>query len=235
MISFNSRFVEMWRIPDAILQTRSDEQAIQFVLDALESPDEFREGVKYLYANKEVKLRDELKLKDGRVFDRYSAPMFGADEKYYGRVFYFRDVTEGKRADQEKFRLANHVRLLMESTGEGIYGIDLKGNCTFINRAALEMIGYGAEEALGRNMHDLIHHSLPDGSAYPVKDCFIFRTFRRGESCRVDDEVLWKRDGSSFPAEYSSFPIITDEIIQGAVVTFTHISERKEAEHDLRD
>jgi len=95
------------------------------------------------------------------------------------------------------------------------------------------MLGYQAEEMLGQNMHDLVHHHKPDGSCYPFFECPVFRAFQKGEGCRLDAEVLWRRDGTSIPVEYSSFPILEDGKITGAVVTFVDISERKQAEEKL--
>jgi PAS domain S-box-containing protein len=95
------------------------------------------------------------------------------------------------------------MEMLLESTGQGIYGIDLQGNCTFINRATCELVGYRPDETLGRNMHDLIHHHKPDGSVYPVDQCPIYRAFRKGGGCCVDSEVMWRRDGTPIPVEYS--------------------------------
>lgn len=131
---------------------------------------------------------------------------------------------------------ANSDRLnsLLESAGEGIFGIDLDGRCTFVNRAAAQMLGWRTDEVLGRNMHWLMHHSHPDGRAYPEQACPIFNAFRQGLPCRIDDEVLWRADGQSFPAEYSSHPIIEDGQVTGAVVTFVDITERKRAEELLR-
>lgn len=126
------------------------------------------------------------------------------------------------------------LNLLLESTGEGIFGIDLDGRCTFVNRAAAQMLGWRTEEVLGRNMHELIHHSRPDGAHYPECDCPIFNAFRRGLPCRIDDEVLWRADGSAFSAEYSSYPILEDGQVRGAVVTFVDISERKAAQALLK-
>lgn len=122
------------------------------------------------------------------------------------------------------------LALLLESTGEGIFGIDMAGCCTFVNRAACEALGWRTDEVLGRNMHELIHHSREDGAHYPECDCPIFNAFRRGDPCRIDDEVLWRADGSSFPAEYSSFPLIEGGEVLGAVVTFVDISARRQAE-----
>jgi PAS domain S-box-containing protein len=126
------------------------------------------------------------------------------------------------------------LALLLESTGEGIFGIDMDGACTFVNRAAVDMLGWRTEDVLGRNMHDLIHHSHGDGRHYPECDCPIFNAFRRGMPCRIDDEVLWRADRTPFAAEYSSYPIIEDGHVRGAVVTFVDISARKRAQELLR-
>ncbi len=125
---------------------------------------------------------------------------------------------------------ADRLKLLLESTGEGIFGIDLAGDCTFVNRAAAEMLGWRGEQVLGRNMHELIHHTHSDGRHYPERDCPIFNAFRRGLPCRIDGEVLWRADGSAFAAEYSSYPVVEDGRVRGAVVTFVDITERKRAQ-----
>ncbi len=143
------------------------------------------------------------------------------------------DISERREAEQKTLRLSNHLRLLLESSGEGIYGIDVDGRCTFINKAAARALGYEAEEAVGQSMHNLIHHSHQDGSPYPVEDCPIYRAFRSGAGCRVDSEVMWRKDGTSFPAEYTSRPILEDDLVKGAVVTFTDITERKATEAEL--
>ena len=128
----------------------------------------------------------------------------------------------------------DRLTLLLESTGEGIFGIDMEGRCTFVNRAAAQTLGWRTEEVLGRNMHGLMHHTHADGRHYPECDCPIFNAFRRGLPCRIDDEVLWRADGSSFPAEYSSYPVIEHGAVRGAVATFVDITERKRAEELLR-
>jgi PAS domain S-box-containing protein len=145
------------------------------------------------------------------------------------------DITERKRAEEERNRVTRQMEMLLESTGQGIYGIDLQGNCTFINRATCEMVGYRPEEALGRNMHELVHHHRPDGSPYPVDECPVYRAFRKGEGCRIDTEVIWRQDGTPIPVEYSSFPILEGGKITGAVVTVVDITERKRAEEKVRE
>jgi len=144
------------------------------------------------------------------------------------------DVTERKRAEEERERLTSELQLLLESTGEGIYGIDLEGRFTFINRAALGILSFTQEELLGRNAHQVIHHTRKDGSPYPAQECPIFRAFRTGQGSRRDDEVLWRSDGTSFPAEYASYPILQEGAPTGAVVTFSDITERKQSEEVLR-
>ncbi len=129
---------------------------------------------------------------------------------------------------------ADRLALLLESTGEGIFGIDMAGECTFVNRAAAQALGRRTEEVLGRNMHVLIHHSHADGRHYPECDCPIFNAFRRGLPCRIDDEVLWRADGTPFAAEYSSYPVIERGEVRGAVVTFVDITGRRRAEELLR-
>ena len=123
------------------------------------------------------------------------------------------------------------LQLLLDSTAEAIYGIDLDGNCTFCNQACLRTTGYATSaELLGKNMHNLIHHSTASGQHAPVESCRIYQTLRDGEGHHVTDEVFWRADHTSFPAEYWSFPQRRDGRNIGAVVTFVDISERLRVE-----
>ena len=126
------------------------------------------------------------------------------------------------------------LALLLASTGEGIYGVDLDGGCVFINPAGARLIGYEPEELIGLNMHDLTHHSRPDGSAYPEAECPIFNAFRQGLPCRIDSEVFWHRNGAPLPVEYSSYPILDGTRVLGAVITFVDITERRRAAEALQ-
>ncbi len=126
------------------------------------------------------------------------------------------------------------MELLLESTGEGIFGIDLDGCCTFINRAGARLLGYETAEVRGSNMHELTHHSRADGQPYPDTECPIFNAFRQGLACRIDSEVFWRRDGTAFAVEYSSHPIMDGERVRGAVITFVDITERKHASDELK-
>ena len=146
-----------------------------------------------------------------------------------------RDITRRKRAEEERLKLAKEIGSLLESTDEGIYGIDIDHRCTIINRSAAMMLGYAIDEVIGKNMHELIHYKRPDGSPCLPEGCCIFQSTKTGAGCRVSDDIFWRKDGSSFPVEYSSYPIIDNGAIKGAVVTFIDISERKTAEKEIHD
>ena len=144
------------------------------------------------------------------------------------------DLSKRKQAQRERDHLLTERVAMLESAGEGIYGLDNAGCCTFINRAAAAMLGYEPGECLGRDMHDLIHSRRADGSPYPLQDCPIFNAFRMGQSVRVDDEVLWRRDASCFAVEYASCPIVENGKTEGCVVSFNDISQRKAVDARLR-
>jgi two-component system sensor histidine kinase VicK len=118
------------------------------------------------------------------------------------------DITDQIRA-QEQFRsLSRQSDSILESVGDGIFGLDLHGNVTVINPAALQMLGFKAEEVLGRNMHQLIHHTRADGTPNPVADSPITNTLRDLDTVRISNEVFWRKDGTSFPVEYVARPQI---------------------------
>ncbi len=140
-----------------------------------------------------------------------------------------------KEAELALRRSEERSRLLLESTGEGIYGIDRAGHCTFANPACVRLLGYDRpEDLLTRSMHALIHHSRADGTLYPEEECPISRACVAGQATHVNDEVFWRRGGTSFPVEYRSYPIIRDGELLGAVVTFIDVSGRRRAEELIR-
>ncbi|MGR3303336.1 MAG: PAS domain S-box protein, partial [Candidatus Scalindua sp.] len=140
-----------------------------------------------------------------------------------------------KRSEEELLESEKKSLLLLNSTGEAIYGLDLEGNCTFCNPSCLCLLGYEHEsQLLGRNMHALIHHTRKDGTPYPEEECCIYQAFREGKGTHVDDEVLWRADGTGFAAEYRSFPIFREGETVGSVVSFVDITERKKAEKEIK-
>ena len=144
------------------------------------------------------------------------------------------DITARKQAEQAQRESEDKLRLILDSTAEAIYGSDREGRCTFCNPACLRLLGYErADELLGRNMHHLIHRARADGTPFPVEDCHIFRTTRTGQGLHVDNEVLWRANGTSFPAEYWCHPQWRGQEIVGTVVAFVDITDRKLADAAL--
>jgi diguanylate cyclase (GGDEF)-like protein/PAS domain S-box-containing protein len=125
-------------------------------------------------------------------------------------------------------------RLLLHAAGDGIFGVDATGHVTFANPAALRMLGFSIEEMLGQKAHGFIHHSHTDGSNYPEEDCPMYDSYTNVTENRVTDEVLWRKDGSHFPTDYASTPIIRDGKVIGVVVNFKDITERKQSEEKIR-
>jgi len=124
--------------------------------------------------------------------------------------------------------------LILQAAGEGVYGLDCEGKTTFVNPAAARMLGWEADALIGQPMHAQLHHTRPDGSLFPREECSIYAAFKDGAVHHVEDEVFWRKDGSSFPVEYTSTPITENRKLLGAVVVFKDISERKQAEQELR-
>lgn len=202
--------------------------------DNIVHPDERVSGAKR-YAELMQGVRDEDEWeqrfirRDGRVVianGRFKLIRDASGKPHY-IVTLNEDVTERRQAEAERIRVSKQMQLLLDSTGQGVYGLDLEGKCTFVNRATCEMIGYRTEDVLGRNMHELVHHHRVDGSPYPPNECPVAQAVASGKGCHVDEEVLWRKDGTALPVEYSSFPIMEDGAIQGAVVTVSDITERK--------
>jgi len=127
----------------------------------------------------------------------------------------------------------DYIRSLLASTSEGIYSVDLVGRCTFTNTAGAALLRYTPEEIVGHAIHPLIHHTRADGTPYPFGECPISAVMRTGETCHLDTEVLWCRDGSPLQVEYSANPIVQRGEVAGVVVTFRDITERKRAEAAL--
>ena len=139
-----------------------------------------------------------------------------------GRVHvYGADITARKRAEEALRESDETVRALLSATGQGIYGVDLDGNCTFANPACVRLLGYESDQELpGKNMHQLIHHTRSSGEPYPVEECRIYEAFREGRGIHVGDEIVWQADGTSFPAEYWSYPLHLHGKVAGCVVAF---------------
>jgi len=145
------------------------------------------------------------------------------------------DITERKQAEEALQQSDERARLILNSAAEGIFGCDSHGTCLFCNTAAAQLLGYdAAEQLIGQNMHALEHHTRKDGTPFPIDDCPIYLGFLENRGVHIDDDIFWKKDGSSFPVEYWSHPLIREGKTVGAVVTFLDITERKTAEEAVR-
>ncbi len=235
LIVFNPRFVELFDFPPEFIRLgMSLEDMARFLAERGEyGPGDVEELVRERAGDMdrgEINPRERTRPNGTVILARRDAMPGG------GYVTTYSDITERKRAEAALRQSEEQLSLLLRSTGEAIYGLDTEGNCTFCNPACLDLLGYDEpDDLLGTNMHDLIHHTRADGAPYPVEECHIYMAFRRGASTEVDDEVLWRRDGTSFPAEYRSFPVRKDGEVVGAVVTFNDITERKRAEAAVQE
>lgn len=128
-----------------------------------------------------------------------------------------------------------HFKSILATMGEGLFQVDAKGVAVYINPAATAMLGYSQEEIVGKAIHDLIHHTHGDGSRYNVEDCPMNHAFTQGVAQKIANEVLWRKDGTAFPVEYSATPMQKDGLIAGAVVAFRDVSERIKTEKQLHD
>lgn len=144
-------------------------------------------------------------------------------------------ISERVRIQEAAQKSEERVRLLLDSTGEAIYGVDLEGRCTFCNAATLRLLRYqDAAELLGEGMHEKIHHTLRDGTPNRLSDCSLHEGVVKGESVHITGEILWRSDGTFFESEVWSHPILHNRAILGAVVTFFDVTERLHAQEELR-
>lgn len=140
------------------------------------------------------------------------------------------DVTEQHEAEEALHLATRQRELILQSAGDGIYGIDLDGRLTFINEAGARALGYTPEQLAGCDVHEVLHHSRADGSPYSKVTNPILQALRRSEPIRMRDEVFWRKDGISIPVEYSANPIMEDGLVSGMVIAFQDVSERRRLE-----
>ena len=193
----------------------------------------------YQQAFREGSMRDyslEIRHRDGHVTSvLYNASVY-KDET--GRVIGVfagaRDITERKRAEEELKSLTLRNEMILNSAGEGIYGIDITGNIVFMNQASLGMLGFTIQDIIGKNSHQMFHHTKADGKPNCIEDCLLHKSLARGETYRGQDDVFWTADGRMFPVEYVNTPLVVNGAVVGAVVVFRDVTERKQAEDEIR-
>ena len=147
---------------------------------------------------------------------------------------YAQDVTERRRAEERAEGLRRDNDLILEAAGGGILRVGTDGRATYVNPAAARLLGYAPGDLIGSSLHELIHHTHPDGTPHHARDCPIRGTLERGETRRVTDDVLWRRDGTPVPVEYTSAPMRDGDRVTGAVIVINDVTERRELEERLR-
>jgi PAS domain S-box-containing protein len=145
------------------------------------------------------------------------------------------EINERNKVEAALKRLSRQTQLILESAGEGILGLHLSGAVMQVNPAAVQMLGYQPQDLINHSHHDLIHHTKVDGSPYPLEECPIYQALHEGKLGYREDEVFWHRDGTSFAVEYIVTPILEDNQVTGAVLTFRDITQRKQAEMALQE
>src|ERR1700741_2076856 len=172
---------------------------------------------------------------DGTHWARWEVRPWKTPEGTVGGILILaEDITRRKQMEEGLREGEDKLRLLLDSTAEAIYGIDLEHQCTFCNPACLHTLGYEhIDEVLGKNMHNLIHHTRADGTEFPIEECRVHRVTQNGEGFHAEDEVFWRANGTSFPVEYWSYPQRKGNEVVGTVVAFIDITQRKLAEAAL--
>ncbi|RKZ58909.1 MAG: histidine kinase, partial [Gammaproteobacteria bacterium] len=174
--------------------------------------------------------------KDGSSFCvEYTSTPILDNGNLAGAVVVFNDVSKRRTAERNLKQAYADNEMILQAAGEGIYGLDCEGNTTFVNPSASSMLGYSAEELIGEPMHSLLHHTKPDGTHYHKENCPIYAAFKDGAVHHIDDDIFWRKDGTSFPVSFTSTPIQQGDKIMGAVVVFKDATERKQSEEKIQE
>ncbi|WP_143873973.1 PAS domain-containing sensor histidine kinase [Nostoc sp. 'Peltigera malacea cyanobiont' DB3992] len=234
--SFNQKFSQLWQIPAALIQKGDDRQLVQWVLDKLVNPDEFVAQVKYLYQHPEESSHDEIFLKSGKIFERYSAPVRkqqGAGDEisplgdYYGRIWYYRDITEYKQAEAELRASKQRLALLIEQTPLAIIEWNTNFEIQTWNRAAERIFGYTTEEMLGKHF-DIV---IPENIKKQVNEIITALLTQRGGSFSVNENIT--KDSRTMVCEwYNNSLVAPNGQIIGVASMVLDITERKRAEEE---
>ncbi len=199
----------------------------------INSPQKFNDLVIKIKKEKQVLVESSQIRKDGsQIPVEVNATIIKVDSKEY-LLAIARDITDRLELEKIQKELSRRNQLILESAGEGIFGLDENGMVTFVNPAAISMTGYSEEEFLGHSHHKLVHHHKPNGEVYHGNTCPIQAAYKDGKIHENSEEYFWKKNGTGFPVEYVSTPIYEDSVLVGAVVSFTDITDRKKHEEQI--
>ena len=226
ILRFNKKFLDLWRIPESIIQTRNDDAALNCVLSQLKYPDQFLNKVKELYKDATAESIDLLEFKDGRVFERYSRPQFIGTE-VVGRVWSFRDITDKKMAEESLIESEEKFRTLFETSIEGILVADVNEKTSLVNHRMAEMTGYSVNELMNMNFQQLIPSDELENHSLKIE------SRKKGDS-EIYERKLVKKDGAIIWTLVSAAPIFNKiGTYTGSFGVFTDITERKKMMEDL--
>jgi PAS domain S-box-containing protein len=231
IVSFNGRFIEIWGILDEIIAAQSDKLALEFVLSKLVDPEEFVSRVKYLYEHKTQKSHEEIALKDGRTLDRYSAPMETKDGRYLGRVWYFRDITERKRAEDALLREHNKAQNYLDVAGVIMLVLNDDFTVHRINNKGCEILGVTENEIFEKNWCD---NFIPQ--EYRNEISGMLRGLLKGEIGTYEyheNPILTKEGKQRLIAWHNAVLRDEDGNIKSILSSGEDITERKESEEAI--
>ncbi len=224
----NQRFGEMWNVPPELLASPYDAPLLEYVSQQVRNRDQFLARVQYLYAHPEEKSYDPLELKDGRFFDRFSSPLRGQNGENFGRIWYFRDVTDRKKAEESLGKSEEKFRGIAERSLDAIFVTDLQGTITYISPAVEKMLLYEREEMIGRGFSSF----LPQDEAARISQALAAHMRRRRGDLFQTPVV--KKDGSLAIVEISAAYVRENKKIVGAQGIVRDVTEREQVRQSLQ-
>ncbi len=233
ILSCNQRYIDIWKIPLEIIDSGSDERAINHALDMLVDPDQFLARVQYLYTHKKDSSEDIIHFLDGRIIERRSSPIFSLDDTYYGRVWYFRDVTEQFLAEQSLAQEKERLQVTLQSIGDAVIATDPKGRITLMNAVAESLTEWPQHQAIGKplvNVFKIINEATRLTCDNPFE-----KVMESGQIVELANHtVLVSKSGKEYLIADSGSPIRdTRGNIIGVVLVFRDVSEKRKTENEL--
>jgi PAS domain S-box-containing protein len=231
---FNRQFLSIWNFPEEVIASGSDARALSWAAAQTTDPEGFSRRVTEVYAHPDEKVREEVTLKDGRVYERFGTAIH-AGGKYLGWVWTFRDISERKVTEQALSEQLELTNTITSNATQAIFMMDAAGYCTFMNPAAETMLGFSFEEIRLRPLHDMIHHHHPDGRPYPMHECPIDRALPENFDIREHEDTFIRKNGEFFPVLVAASPIFRDGKPVSTVIEVRDITERKKVEGALQE